>query len=102
MKLIDLDAQFVVNDDESIWADRTGLTLEQAQGVRFNDPIQGGGVVCWFRNRGVPDDAIPGPGRWTPSGTGLHDLTLEPSVDLSCGGKYPTAWHGWVRNGEVT
>lgn len=101
-RLTDLGAQFVVDDGESIWADRTGLSLAEAQGVRFDDPIKGSCVVCWFRGRGVPDSSMPRGGRWEVSGTGLDDLTLNPSVDLSCGGKYPGQWHGWVKNGEVT
>jgi hypothetical protein len=58
----------------------------------------GGGhyVQCWFRERGVPDDEMPGPGRWAASGTGLSDLTLTPSMHLlglGCG------WHGFVTDG---
>ncbi len=35
--------------------------------------------------------------RWTMSGTGLHDLTITPSVDV---GK-DSCWHGFITNGEI-
>ena len=35
--------------------------------------------------------------RWTVSGSGLEDLTLEPSVAV---GK-PECWHGFITDGEV-
>lgn len=54
-------------------------------------------VLCYFRDRGVPPDARPGPARWEASGAGIEDLTLAPSV-LLIGG---CAWHGFVRNGEA-
>jgi hypothetical protein len=75
-------------------------SLDLAQGVRFECPQCGKHqVLCWFRNRGVPDSETPGPGRWEASGTGAHDLTLSPSVHLSGPG---CGWHGFVRNGEIT
>ena len=63
--------------------------LASAQGVMFLCPlcyVKNGGevgthaVICWFRNRGVPADESPGPGRWDVSGTSIADLTLSPSV----------------------
>jgi len=60
-------------------------------------------VLCWFVGR-VPDDAEPKPGRWTPSGTGLGDLTFvpsegrTPSVALLAG----CSWHGHVKHGDAT
>lgn len=33
--------------------------------------------------------------RWIVSGSGLHDLTLSPSVDVNC-------WHGHIINGVIT
>jgi hypothetical protein len=86
-------------------------TVGEAQGVSFLDPVEfvkNSGpvgtsmVVCWFKGRGVPDDVVPGPGRWDVSGSTFEDLTLNPSVDLTMGGKHPGWWHGWVQNGEVT
>lgn len=35
-------------------------------------------VINWFRHRARVTDAwTPGPGRWTPSGTNIDDLTFE-------------------------
>lgn len=36
--------------------------------------------------------------RWTVSGSGLHDLTITPSIAV---GSDPECWHGWITNGEV-
>jgi hypothetical protein len=109
MKLTELEAKFIK-------ATPTGsqdvATLVEADGIIFlcpkcfiaNDP-KGGihSVICWFVGK-VPDDRAPRPGRWTPSGTGLHDLTFIPPPDAvsvhltgpGCG------WHGHIRNGEAT
>ena len=82
------------------------LTIENAQGVLFLCPVcfkKNGGpvgtesVLCWFKGHGVPDDAKPGPGRWTASGTDFNDLTLSPSINVD-----HEHWHGWIKNGEVT
>ena len=59
-------------------------------------------VICWFVGK-VPDDLDPKPGRWTPTGTGLSDLTFVASAGRShsvlltsgCG------WHGFVTNGDA-
>lgn len=81
--------------------------LAQAQGIMFRCPLPGCGhmVICWFEGRGVPEWITPGPGRWTPSGTSIDDLTFVPgnppkavSVLLQGG----CNWHGFVRNGEAT
>lgn len=81
-------------------------TLAEAQGVQFLCPAcfaKNGGavgthmVLCWFKDRGIPDSAVPGPGRWKVSGTGFDDLTLTPSVDLGAGD-----WHGFITNGVAT
>lgn len=88
-------------------------SLSEAQGVMFlcpkcfekNDGRVGTHrVICWFRNRGVPDSMSPRPGRWTPDGTGLDNLTFVPgnpptsvSVLLTSGCR----WHGFVKNGRV-
>lgn len=86
--------------------------LSRADGVWFLCPkcyaANGGAagthaVLCWFVGK-VPDDVKPLPGRWTPSGTGLSDLTFVPSegrsqsVLLTAG----CEWHGFVSNGDAT
>lgn len=123
MKLRDLDAKLMIRRVDPVeespahptgqsetWVDEP--SLDQAHGIRFLCPkcwAERGGaigthsVVCWFEGR-VPDDALPGPGRWTPSGTGIDDLTFVPgnlhhavSVALigGCG------WHGFVKDGDA-
>lgn len=124
MKLTDLGAQFLqyevrdvdptkfVDGIQSPSGKRVSLphvdTLEQAHGILFACPKCVGSkhphqVICWFVGK-VPDTASPGPGRWTPSGTGLADLTFVPgkparavSVLLNGG----CGWHGFVRNGDA-
>jgi len=86
-------------------------SLDEAQGLMFLCPkcfdSNGGNVgthsvVCWFANRGVPDDQNPKPGRWVPAGTGLDDLTFTnpgaASVQLMTG----CQWHGFIRDGRAT
>ena len=104
-------------DDD--FEERTGPTeyivdvaaLADADGVWFlcpkcyaqNDGCVGThAVICWFVGR-VPDDVEPKPGRWTPTGTDLTDLTFVPSagrtqsvlLTAGCG------WHGFVVNGDA-
>lgn len=90
--------------------------IEDAHGVQFLCPkcfSKNGGpkgthlVLCWSRSRGVPDSAVPGPGRWKLDGPGLHDLTLNGDAKGSGGArsvllKGGCAWHGHVTNGEIT
>ncbi len=88
--------------------------MAEANGVCFLCPLcyerngfSGVGVhnvICWSKSGGVPDDAIPGPGRWRLVGAGITNLTLaaEPGKSRSvlliggCG------WHGFVTDGVVT
>lgn len=99
MKLTELDAQFVRLEGNTLpHVD----TLAEAQGVWFMCPqCRRHYVLCWFRGRGVPDTETPGPGRWDPSGTGLQDLTLSPSVLLPSTTPGECNWHGWVKNGDA-
>jgi hypothetical protein len=87
-------------------------TIAEADGLWFLCPLcfaaNGGpvgthAVLCWFVGR-VPDDVDPKPGRWTPIGTGLHDLTFVPSAGrtqsvLLTGG---CEWHGHVVDGSAS
>lgn len=88
-------------------------TIAECNGVQFLCPkcfetnkgaVGTHSVLCWSQNRGTPDEAAPGPGRWTITGTSVEDLTLggengkSDSVLLTSG----CGWHGWVKNGEVT
>lgn len=94
------------------WRKLRGVkALETAQGLWFQCPKcfeprskRGHFVLCWFRNRGVPDDMDPGPGRWTPSGTGLTDLTFvpgEPPMSVSVLLQGGCGWHGFIRDGHA-
>lgn len=108
MKLTDLDAYFLKYHDDAHFS--RVETLAEADGVGFLCPacfIKNGGKVgthsqlCWFRGH-VPDSAHPGPGRWTPSGTGLNDLTFvagDPPMAFSLG--MQPCFHGYIENGEV-
>ncbi len=105
--LSDLEATFVGKYNPTSDSFFEGLTFSEAQGVMFTCPLcEGHQVLCWFKDRGVPDSAEPGPGRWTPTGTSIKDLTLSPSVNLDTKTpefyqQYPNTcrWHGWVANG---
>lgn len=101
MRLTELDAHLLRAVDDR--TDTRVDTLAEAQGVCFQCPkcCHNGGhyVLCWFKDRGIPDDKVPGPGRWTPTGTCIADLSLTPSVLLSGAG---CGWHGFVTNGDVS
>lgn len=110
ISLLDLEPEWIVDAGPNTRMRSADLTPETAQGVMFLCPVcflKNGGpigthaVLTYFRDRGVPDDARPGPGRWVVSGTGFHDLTLSPSVDISSPDR-PDEWHGSVTNGRVT
>ncbi len=87
-------------------------SIELAQGLiclcpvcflKNDGPVGTHSVICWFQNRGIPDDVFPKPGRWNPSGTGVHDITFVPpgstSVLLTHAG---CGWHGFIQNGRAT
>lgn len=118
MRLRDLEAgliwQVQTRPDGSAVSYRADCPdLAQASGIMFLCPkcfAQNQGavgthqVICWFRGR-VPDKFEPGPGRWTPQGSGIDDLTFVPGdpaqmvsvlLEGGCG------WHGFVRSGDAT
>ncbi len=122
MMLADLQATFVRHlapgwtaEDGEVYPHGGTQEVEQlaeADGLEFLCPkcfVANGGevgthrVICWFVGK-VPDWVRPGPGRWTPQGTGLNDLTFVPSegrsqsVALTGGG---CAWHGFVTDGKA-
>ena len=103
-RLIDLDPEWVYDYEPVHHSHRRSdtLSIANAQGILFDCPLCGRhSVLAWFKDRGVPDDAEPGPGRWTPTGSGFNDLTLMPSINLDVKPDSPCKWHGWVKNGEV-
>ena len=104
MKLSELEPEFVQWTGEQSWkavdslAAATGLWFLCPKCFRENGGIIGTHmVICWDPT--VPQTVLPGPGRWAMTGTGLDDLTLSPSVNLSGPG---CGWHGFVKDGEVT
>jgi hypothetical protein len=120
MKLTELEAVFVSNYNHVDESFHEQPQIDGAQGVMFICPkCQGHQVLVWFRNPRnapvVPATAEPGadkgkgPSRWTASGTGLNDLTLDPSVNLDTEEarkslkEYPNTclWHGWVKYGDA-
>lgn len=101
--LVELDAVFLRCVSPNYWCE---CDFALAQGIRFlcpkcfehhDGPVGTHSIVAWFKNRGVPDDVEPLPGRWTISGRGLSDLTLSPSILISVG----CCWHGFVTAGSV-
>lgn len=109
VRLTELEPQFIRYELEN---GRESLpyvsALAEAQGVLFlcpacfkanNGPVGTHMVLCWFRDRGVPDTATPKPGRWSVNGTSCEDLTLAPSVLLNGDG---CGWHGFVTAGAIT
>jgi hypothetical protein len=110
MRLTELDPSFVVYTGNG--GHRDVATFAEAQGVLFtcpgcyrrngNSDIGVHMVLVWFRDRGVPDDAVPKPARWLAKGTSLADLSLEPSINLANDDMSRDEWHGYITNGEAT
>ncbi len=100
-KLTDLEPEW-------IRVDGAACTAAGAQGLLFLCPkcfVDNGGpvgthsVLCWFRDRRVPADESPGPGRWVPTGGDYANLSLQPSVNLPGEG---CKWHGYITAGVAT
>jgi hypothetical protein len=97
-KLTDLDATFTRHTGGGNYDEVA--TLAEANGVTFDCPKCGRhSVLVWDHT--VPAGIEPGPGRWTMSGTGISDLTLYPSIDLSRSAGVGCLWHGWVTGGAA-
>lgn len=76
----------------------------KADGIIFLCPVcfkKNGGpegthsMLCWFTERGIPDDEKPGPGRWIATGDSFERLTLRASILTDC-------WHGYITDGETS
>lgn len=110
IRLLTLEPQFLKYT--SLEGYRQVDTLAEADGILFlcpkcfaasNATREGvHSVVCWFEDK-VPDTAVPGPGRWNPTGTGYDDLSFVPGKRsnsvLLVGG---CAWHGFITDGGAT
>lgn len=110
--LVELEAEFLqVKYPKGF---RVVKTLAEADGVWFlcpkcfeanKGPVGTHMVICWFVGK-VRDDMDPSPGRWTPSGTGLADLTFVPGTpprahSVWLNGDGGCQWHGWVQGGRA-
>jgi hypothetical protein len=78
-------------------------SLQEADGIEFDCPLcSDHRLHVYFQGRNVPPhlgkDSAGNTARWSASGTGFEDLTLQPSILV----KYPCGWHGFVTNGEIT
>ena len=109
MKLTELEPQFLRIEPDGHYPYVS--TLAEAQGIEFlcpkcfrehDGPAGTHIVVVWFRDRGVPSDELPLPGRWGVSGSGFEDLSITPSISLENSTKVGCQWHGFVTNGEAT
>ncbi len=110
MRLRDLDAKFVGHYAAGNFSFLYGP--DKCQGVMFQCPkcaesaeqmLDGGyrgvhSVLVWFSNPRdapmVPDNAIPGPGRWHFTGDSIDTLSLGASVLIDC-------WHGFIKHGAA-
>src|SRR5580658_9399428 len=97
MRLRDLEAAFIKHTGDGsfkyvpllCWADGV-LFLCPACYKKNGGPIGTHCVICWFAGK-VPDSVEPGPGRWTPQGNRLDDLTFVP-------GTPPRAVSVWLKD----
>lgn len=85
-------------------------TLAEAQGISFlcpqcfknnNGPVGTHTIICWFTDRGVPDNETPGPGRWSPSGTSYADLSFVGPQSASILIQGGCNAHFFIRNGAI-
>lgn len=109
MRLTELDPHFLLYCEENGRASwRQTDDIIRAQGILFlcpkcfdehGGPVGTHSVIIWFRDRGVPDMAEPGPARWSvvSESTDYGNLTLTPSIRFPTGCKF----HGKVQGGEV-
>lgn len=103
MKLTDVDAQFVDTKTAPGGGHLPvpGLPIDQALGLYFRCPATSSSLAGDDHYHFVPfTGRAPDVITWDMSGTGLHDLTLNPSILF-----YPNAicagWHGYITSGEV-
>lgn len=109
MRLTELAPKFLIRVSDREF--RKTDSIAEADGVRFGCPLcyddrsrpgYGHQIICWFSH--APLTTFPGPGRWSKSGTGYHDLTLGPKI----GGSQSSVqveggcrWHGMIQDGDA-
>ena len=112
--LADIDGQLYkreVDAGHETWAPVAAVA--EADGLSFlcpacldahgDDDVGTHSVMCWFVGR-VPDDVSPKPGRWTPAGSTIADITFIPSAGRSVSILLTgdgCKWHGHIRNGRA-
>lgn len=73
--------------------------LEEATVLWFTCPCGKHSVRIPFKN---PRKRAAERNGWMMAGTGLHDLTLSPSIDIGRSQPGGSCWHGFITNGQVT
>lgn len=108
MRLTELEPSFLVIEDRHTYSVMDDI--KTAQGISFVCPecLRKKGsrpgvhsMICWFKDRGVPDDQKPGPGRWVPSGTGYNDLSFIGPGAASVLQQGGCNAHFYIKNGEI-
>ena len=66
-----------------IIADQHPQTMEYVQAVALTIPSPPAPWPCWYTLLTPACKAYPNHNRWTPTGTGIEDLSLRPSVGAS-------------------
>lgn len=107
IRLLELEPEWVHDwQPKPSWRRSDAIDVTTAQGIFFlcpqcfhlnHGPVGTHAVLLWFADRGVPNDAEPGPGRWKAKGTSFADLTLSPSININS-----EHWHGYIENGMCT
>ena len=122
MRLRDLDARLLKRCSDGSGSD-TVRTIAEADGILFQCPkcaqgkevidedgrrfVRGAhAVICWFVGH-VPDDVDPKPGRWTPTGEGIDDITFVPgtppqAVSVLLTNPNGCGWHGHIVGGDAS
>ncbi len=108
IKLRDLDPQWLKFETRSSF--KIVNTIAEADGIshlcpvcfiKNNGPIGTHSMIHWFRGR-VPDDLVPGPGRWSPVGNSFDDLSFVPSTPPQpCSILQEGHAHFFITNGEI-
>jgi len=81
-----------------------GKEIAEEEGRRF---VRGAHYIRIFfsnpRGTEVAPPEVDNNPRWEMSGTGIDDLTLQPSINLDLPENGPNSckWHGWVKNGDA-
>lgn len=95
MTLVELNPRLMrsADDVEHGRVLRPVATLAEADTLVFDCPCQAGHQLH------IPINGAPR--AWFVTGTGLDNITLDPSLSVMGGNGDKECWHGWIRNGEV-